>query len=356
MKSITLLDLHKSFGATPVLRGIDLQVTAGEFIVFVGPSGCGKSTLLRLIAGLDDPDQGRILIGDREVTHLPPPQRGVAMVFQSYALYPHMNVRRNIAFGMTLARESADTIDRRVHEVAHMLKIDTLLDRLPRELSGGQRQRVAIARAVARRPEVCLFDEPLSNLDAALRAHTRVELTRMHEALGTTVVYVTHDQTEAMTLADRLVVLDGGSVRQVGSPAEVYRAPADLFVAGFFGSPPMNLLAATADAGLARLANGNVLPIPAASVTGPVTLGIRPDDLRRVPAGDAARATTTGLDGTVLRVEELGEARLIHVALTDHSVVMIRDRESAWPARGEAVRLHAPPAHWHVFDAGGRRL
>ncbi|MGE0805640.1 MAG: ABC transporter ATP-binding protein [Burkholderiaceae bacterium] len=361
MASIVLHDLHKSFGGQAVLRGIDLEVADGELVVLLGPSGCGKSTLLRLIAGLDLPDRGRIFIDGRDLTAMPPARRGVSMVFQSYALYPHMNVRRNIAFGLKLAHEPAGAIEQRVREVASMLRIDELLDRLPRELSGGQRQRVAIARAIARRPRVCLFDEPLSNLDAALRAHTRLELANMHETLGTTMVYVTHDQTEAMTLADRIVVLDRGAVCQIGSPTQIYGAPADLFVAGFIGSPPMNLLPAHSDGATAVLPGGQPLALPLAAATalrGPVTVGIRPDELRLLPREAATEPSHAGvaLDGTIVRVEELGESRLVHVRLAGETVLVARDRGAARPERGAAVRLYSDPGHWHLFDAQGRRV
>jgi multiple sugar transport system ATP-binding protein len=242
--SVQLAGVSKHFGSTSVIREVNLTVEPGELVVFVGPSGCGKSTLLRLIAGLEEPNTGSIHISGRDVTHTHPSKRGVAMVFQSYALYPHMSVAENMAFGLKIQRSPQAEIDARVRRAAEILQLDTLLDRKPRALSGGQRQRVAIGRAIVREPDVFLFDEPLSNLDAALRGQMRVEIARLHARLGTTMIYVTHDQVEAMTLASRIVVLNGGRIEQIGAPLELYRRPANLFVAGFLGSPRMNFLAA----------------------------------------------------------------------------------------------------------------
>src|SRR5215212_2498175 len=244
MADVVLKNVQKSFGRIKVIHGVDLDIRDGEFVVFVGPSGCGKSTLLRLIAGLEDITAGDLFIGGERVNDLVPAKRGIAMVFQSYALYPHMNVYDNMAFGLELAKSSKAEIDAKVREAARMLQIEALLERKPRQLSGGQRQRVAIGRAIVRDPRVFLFDEPLSNLDAALRVQMRVEIAKLHHELSATMIYVTHDQVEAMTLADRIVVLDAGRVMQFGSPLELYHHPANRFVAGFIGSPKMNILPA----------------------------------------------------------------------------------------------------------------
>ncbi|BBK43856.1 ABC transporter ATP-binding protein [Allostella vacuolata] len=337
MAGVRFEGVHKRFGGVEVLRGIDLEIADGEFVVFVGPSGCGKSTLLRLIAGLETASAGDIWIGDDRVTETEPARRGVAMVFQSYALYPHMSVYRNIAFGLTLARTGGEEIDARVRRVAAMLEIDGLLDRRPRELSGGQRQRVAIARAIVREPRVFLFDEPLSNLDAALRVQTRIEIARMHRRMGVTMVYVTHDQVEAMTLADRLVVLHEGRVEQAGRPVDLYRRPDNLFVAGFLGSPRMNLLPAATPIGLPDAA----LP------RGAHTVGVRPEDLQLAGEGTAA---------TVELVEELGEARIVHLALGDGTPLAVRHLPESAPAVGDAVRFGVDPASVHFFDRAGLRL
>jgi len=283
--ALTLRAVQKKLGSNAILRGIDLEVEEGELVVLVGPSGCGKSTLLRTIAGLEIPDSGEIRIGERDVTRLAPRERDVAMVFQSYALYPHLTVRENLAFGLKLRKEPASTIAARVDEVAAMLGLEPLLDRLPKQMSGGQRQRVAMGRAIARRPSLFLFDEPLSNLDAALRAEVRVEIKRLHQRLGRAMIYVTHDQVEAMTLADRLVVLRAGLVEQVGPPLEVYGKPASRFVASFMGSPAMNFLDAELDAGRIR-APGLDLSISSAPASPrKVVAGIRPHDVQAEPGG-----------------------------------------------------------------------
>jgi sn-glycerol 3-phosphate transport system ATP-binding protein/multiple sugar transport system ATP-binding protein len=273
---LALQGVHKKLGDQAILKGIDLSAATGELVVLVGPSGCGKSTLLRCVAGLEEIDAGTIHIGDTDVTRLAPKDRDIGMVFQSYALYPHLTVRENLAFGLTLRREKAALIEERVSEASKMLGLEQLLDRLPKNLSGGQRQRVAMGRAIARRPKLFLFDEPLSNLDAALRAEVRVEIKRLHERLKATMLYVTHDQVEAMTLADRLVVLNGGKVEQQGPPLEVYQTPRTRFVAGFLGSPAMNFLEVKIEDGRAR-ASGVDYPIEA---SGALTLGVRAHDVR----------------------------------------------------------------------------
>jgi ABC-type sugar transport system ATPase subunit len=342
--------LAKAFGRTQVLQGVDLEVADGELVVFVGPSGCGKSTLLRIIAGLEEPSAGEITIGERRVTDAPPAERGVSMVFQSYALYPHMNVYENIAFGLTLARTAKETIDERVRRIAKLLQIGELLDRLPRELSGGQRQRVAIARSIVREPEVFLFDEPLSNLDAALRAQTRLEIAQLHKDLKATLIYVTHDQVEAMTLADRMVVLNGGRIEQVGPPGELYHRPATVFVAGFLGTPRMNLFDAQVSQGVATFAAGQ-LPVQVGSFEGRATLGLRPEDLC-LAGGPGPHALT----GEVTLVEDLGETRIVHAAGASGSSFAFHHRGSDAPEEGARITVAANVARVHLFDAQGRRV
>ena len=311
MAVIELKSIRKSFGALDIIRGLDLRIEDGEFVVFVGPSGSGKSTLLRLVAGLEEVTSGQILIGGEDVTDLGPADRALSMVFQSYALYPHKTVRGNMAFGLEVARTPRAEINRRVQAAAASLRLENYLDRKPKELSGGQRQRVAIGRAIVRDPVAFLFDEPLSNLDAALRAEMRIEIARLHQRLGATMIYVTHDQVEAMTLADKIVVLNAGVVQQVGSPLELYHKPANLFVAGFIGSPKMNFLKARVDAVDAtgvKLSSPDigslVLPKPGvdARVGDELTLGVRPHHLAAGPGAD--------LHGKVVLVERLGNETL----------------------------------------------
>jgi len=357
LAGVSLRGITRRFGATDVLRGIDLDIADGAFTVIVGPSGCGKSTLLRILAGLDRPTTGRVDIGGREVTGLEPAERRIAMVFQNYSLYPHMTVRDNMAFPLRSLRmrrgEIATTIDR----AAGILRIGDLLDRKPAQLSGGQRQRVAIGRAIVRDPSVFLFDEPLSNLDAALRGQMRVELAELHRTLGTTMVYVTHDQVEAMTMAERIVVLNGGRVEQVGAPMELYQRPATRFVAGFIGQPPMNLLparvrAASATQVMAEIAPGLQI---AAGVAGSglkpgdaIEIGIRPDDL--------ALGAEGGIPVRLSVLERLGAQSVIH-ARTDGgialSAVVAGDAELAV---GDALRLSARPDRVHMFTAEGQAL
>src|SRR5215217_3304792 len=281
MADVTLRGIRKSYGPLEVVHGVDLDIKSGEFVVFVGPSGWGKSTLLRMIAGLEPISGGEISIGGRVVNDIPSPQRGISMVFQSYALYPHMSVYDNMAFGLKLAKTPKAEMDQRVREAARILQIEDYLDRMPKALSGGQRQRVAIGRAIVRNPKVFLFDEPLSNLDASLRAQTRIEIAKLHDQLDATMLYVTHDQVEAMTLADRIVVMDKGVVQQVGTPEELYRRPANLFVAGFIGSPKMNFLAGEwGGAGQIRLKGGGSFAVgvrPASADGGELVVGVRPD-------------------------------------------------------------------------------
>ncbi|EJN05950.1 ATP-binding cassette domain-containing protein [Phyllobacterium sp. YR531] len=289
MSSVTLTQIKKSFGSVDVMNNIDLSIEKGEFCVFVGPSGCGKSTLLRLIAGLELVTSGKIVIGDRDVTHAEPSARGIAMVFQSYALYPHLTVRENIGFGLSLAKRPKAEIKAKVEAAAEALQLGHLLDRKPKALSGGQRQRVAIGRAIVRNPAVFLFDEPLSNLDAALRTQMRMELTDLHRKLGATMIYVTHDQVEAMTMADKIVVLNGGRIEQVGTPMELYNKPASPFVAGFIGSPKMNLIEGSA-----------------AEALGCKVYGIRPEHL--------CLSTTEGQwEANVRHIERLGAETILHL-------------------------------------------
>ncbi|MET0172600.1 MAG: sn-glycerol-3-phosphate ABC transporter ATP-binding protein UgpC, partial [Agrobacterium vaccinii] len=294
MTGVILKDIRKSYGQVKVLHGIDLDIKQGEFIVFVGPSGCGKSTLLRMIAGLEEITGGEMYIDGQLVNEIPPSRRGIAMVFQSYALYPHMTVYDNMAFGMKIAKENKQEIDRRVRAAADILQLTQYLERLPKALSGGQRQRVAIGRAICRNPKVFLFDEPLSNLDAALRVATRIEIAKLSEQMAdTTMIYVTHDQVEAMTLADRIVVLNGGRVEQVGAPLDLYENPANLFVAKFIGSPAMNIISGkvtTTGAQTAlELADGKSLIVPIATAAGEegkaASFGVRPEDLS-ISTGD----------------------------------------------------------------------
>ena len=358
MVAVTCRQVVKSFGSTQVLKGVDIAVPDGAFAVLVGPSGCGKSTLLRLLAGLEEVTRGQILFGERDVTGLEPRDRDIAMVFQSYALYPHLSVRDNLAFGLRLRGTDAATIQARVDDVAAMLGLGPLLDRLPRNLSGGQRQRVAMGRAIVRRPQLFLFDEPLSNLDAALRAQVRVDIRRQHERLGATSIYVTHDQVEAMTLADLMFVLNQGQVEQFGAPRDVYDAPRTRFVAGFLGSPAMNFLPATAerdgDRAAARLADGSAVDLdprafPDLAPGQAITLGVRPHDLSLRTGDDARPGVGPGLTLRAGLVELLGPELQIHSALGDTPVTLCLETASG-VRRGDALRLQ--PRALHVFDAG----
>jgi multiple sugar transport system ATP-binding protein len=363
MASVSLQGVAKHFSpGQPVLAGIDLHIADGEFVVFVGPSGSGKSTLLRLIAGLEDASAGEIYIGDQRATDLPPARRGVAMVFQSYALYPHMTVAENMSFALRLAGTPKAEIERAVAEAAEVLQITPLLQRLPAQLSGGQRQRVAIGRAIVRRPGIFLFDEPLSNLDAALRTQMRVEMARLHATFGATIVYVTHDQAEAMTLADRIVVFNGGRIEQAGPPLALYRAPVNLFVAGFLGSPRINLLAGTvrsvAPQRLAVALEGEAtmelaIDAPGLRAGDRVTIGIRPEQLgaaTEVPAGAVA------LPATVQLVEHLGDVSYLHAVTAAGTSLAARvELETALRA-GHAVQLALPASRTLLFDADGRAI
>ncbi len=331
MTALTLKNVNKSFGKVQVLHDINLEVEDGEFVVFIGPSGCGKSTLLRVISGLEDATSGEITIGGDVVNMVPPAKRGIAMVFQSYALYPHLSVKANMALGLKQEKQPKDEIEARVAEAARMLSLGDYLDRRPSELSGGQRQRVAIGRAVVRKPKLFLFDEPLSNLDAALRMNTRIEIARLHRTLDASMVYVTHDQTEAMTLADKIVVLRDGRVEQVGSPMELYNNPANQFVAGFLGAPSMNFL----PAGL----------VGGASDT---TIGIRPEHIR---LSDTGR-----LKAAVSHVENLGGDTNVLVELADGTQMTVRLFGQHNVAPDEAVSVDFDDADTFHFGASGERL
>ncbi len=335
MAGLTLRNVAKSYGQTEVIESIDLDIEDGEFVVFVGPSGCGKSTLLRMIAGLEEISGGTVAIGDQVVNEVAPAKRGVAMVFQTYALYPHMTVFKNMAFGLKQAKMPEPEIKERVNAAAEILEIKQLLDRTPRALSGGQRQRVAIGRAIVREPDVFLFDEPLSNLDAALRVQTRIEIARLHERLGTTMIYVTHDQVEAMTLADKIVVLQGGDIEQVGSPIELYNTPRNMFVAGFIGSPKMNFFgkADLTESGGALLASDDHL------------LGARPEHLTPVAMEDAQLVATPDL------VENLGEYALVHCRTKTGAEFITKSTELERFKKGEEVGLAAETHRLHRFDS-----
>jgi ABC-type sugar transport system ATPase subunit len=358
MADLQLTGVKKSFGAVHVIKGVDLTIKSGEFIVFVGPSGCGKSTLLRLVAGLEDITGGTLAIDGKVVNDLPPAKRGIAMVFQSYALYPHMKVYDNMAFGMRLGGGGKEAVDKRVRAAAEMLQITPYLDRLPKQLSGGQRQRVAIGRAIVRDPRVFLFDEPLSNLDAALRVATRIEIAKLHERMhDTTMIYVTHDQVEAMTLADRIVVLNAGIVEQVGSPMELYLTPANLFVARFIGSPSMNTVPCVIEAGGAAarvkpetgrsVKVSAIIPDSAKGKAG--TFGARPEDLTITTGDDAI------FKGTVDIVEQLGEVTLLYVDCGKPEEPIVAKLDGIVPVRkGDKVGLVAPIDHLHVFDETGK--
>jgi len=359
MAKLSLKNVRKSYdGKHTVLHGIDIDIADGEFVVLVGPSGCGKSTLLRMVAGLESVTSGEIAIGDRVVNALEPKDRDIAMVFQNYALYPHMSVEQNMAYGLKIRGLDRATVDQRVAAAAKILELDALLQRRPRELSGGQRQRVAMGRAIVREPAVFLFDEPLSNLDAKLRVHTRLEIQRLHARLGTTSLYVTHDQTEAMTLAQRVVVMYQGRAEQIGVPTDVYERPATTFVASFIGSPAMNLLPGRVSHDLIRfeLADGLSLPIEGAPGLGESVLagreyilGIRPEHM--MPHEGSAR-TSLQVD----TCELLGADNLAYGRWGGHDVVARLPHEYR-PARGDTIELGLPRQRLHFFDVeGGKRV
>jgi multiple sugar transport system ATP-binding protein len=354
MSSVSFRKLEKTYGALRIVKGIDLEIADREFVVLVGPSGCGKSTTLRMLAGLESISGGEIRIGERVVNKLPPRERDIAMVFQDYALYPHKTVYENMAFSLKVRGIPAAEIKPRIMQAAEMLGITQLLERKPSQLSGGQRQRVAMGRAIVRRPQVFLFDEPLSNLDAKLRGQVRTEIKRLHQAIGTTIIYVTHDQVEAMTLADRIVILKGGEIEQVGTPDEVYNSPASVFVGGFIGSPAMNFAKGTIRGGQVMFDGGASLPLQshsagkAAGLEGrDVVVGIRPEHF--VPAGEGH-----ALSGRVQVVEPLGSDTLIHFVLGP-STLTARVAPEMRPNPGEDLTIGVDPSRIHLFDAATER-
>jgi len=353
MATVQLEGLSKTYpGGIVAVQGVDLDVADGELIVIVGPSGCGKSTLLRMVAGLEEITEGTLLIDGRKVNKLEPAERDIAMVFQNYALYPHMTVYRNIAYGLVNRREPKAEIERKVREVAETLELTEFLQRKPAQLSGGQRQRVAMGRAIVRNPKVFLFDEPLSNLDAKLRVQMRIEIRRLQRSLGVTALYVTHDQIEAMTLADRLVAMNEGRVEQIGTPMELYETPASLFVAGFIGTPPMNILPCVVAQGQAMFGEIRMLPVALPDGT-EVSVGIRPE---HVMVGEP-RATP--LRGVVEMVERLGAETLAHVSIASEQrmfTMVARVPEGFRMKEGEAVALDAQHRRLSLFDAEGRRI
>ena len=357
MIKLKLDNVNKQLGGMRILRDVSLEIAAGEFVVFVGPSGCGKSTLLRLIAGLDSICGGDLLIDGRRVNDLEPRERGVGMVFQSYALYPHMSVYDNISFGLKLAKTEKTSLRERVLKTAQILQLDKLLQRKPKELSGGQRQRVAMGRAMAREPDILLFDEPLSNLDASLRVQMRNEIARLHARLGSTMIYVTHDQVEAMTLADKIVVLNGGRVEQVGSPRELYERPASRFVAGFLGSPRMNFLSARlqtpGETSLVDTLVWGITPLPFDSsnlaTSTQLSLGIRPEHVSLKPADGTAGVVVTA-------VEYLGSETYVHLETGQDEPLICRCEVSAGWQAGDRVELQLDIDNLHLFDADGAAL
>jgi len=354
MATVTLKGIRKDYGAVQVIKGVDLSIDDREFCVFVGPSGCGKSTLLRMIAGLEEISSGDLMIDGQRVNDVPPSERGLAMVFQSYALYPHMSVADNMGFSLRLAGASKEERRAKVAEAARILHLDALLERKPKELSGGQRQRVAIGRAIVRKPKVFLFDEPLSNLDAALRVQMRIELARLHDELAATMIYVTHDQVEAMTMADKIVVLQGGIIEQAGTPLELYHHPRNLFVAGFIGSPKMNFLPAKVvsidEAGTnVQLASGATLVVPVRAgrhkVGDSVTLGVRPEHMRLGAEGE--------ISGEVKVVERLGGETYLYTQLPDGAMLIVQADGEVPTGVHERIAIKLDPATCHLFDAEG---
>ncbi|HVY19670.1 MAG TPA: ABC transporter ATP-binding protein [Bauldia sp.] len=353
MANVELRGVKKRYGAVEAIKHLDLSVGEGEFCALLGPSGCGKSTLLRMIAGLEVVTEGSILIGGVDVTDMPPAKRRIAMVFQSYALYPHMTVRQNIGFSLRVAKTPKDVMDKRVAEVARMLQLENLLDRRPAQLSGGQRQRVAIGRALVREPQVFLFDEPLSNLDAMLRVQMRVEIAKLHQDLKTTMIYVTHDQVEAMTLADKIVVLDHGVISQVGTPMDLYNKPANKFVASFIGSPTMNFVSADAKSAAGKdavvnLPGGHEFRLTTQgglNQPGKVEVGIRPEHVRLSAPNDPSAS----LGGTVQILERLGNATIMYVN-TDAGQIVVQDDGDTTTRAGDNVSVIFDPSRVHLFS------
>ena len=358
MGAIALRRVEKTYGHGPkavkVIHGVDAEIADGEFIVIVGPSGCGKSTLLRMVAGLEEITGGEIDIAGRVVNGLEPSERDIAMVFQNYALYPHMSVYDNMAYGLKIAKKSKEEIEQRVQKAAKILELGGLLQRKPRELSGGQRQRVAMGRAIVRQPAVFLFDEPLSNLDAKLRAQTRLEIQKLHAELGVTSLFVTHDQVEAMTLAERMIVMNAGRIEQIGTPEQVYQKPATTFVAGFIGSPPMNLMPGHS-AGARFQIGGVALDLPApAPHSGELLLGVRPEHAS-IDGNDAEHGPSWPLK--VDMIEMLGAERLVYGHLGNAAFTLRIDGARVPPKRGDTLAMHIEPRHLHWYDpATGQRV
>ncbi len=358
MAYLELEQIEKHYDDFHALKGIDLHVEKEEFVIFVGPSGCGKTTLLRSISGLESVTSGKIVLDGRDITDIHPSKRNLAMVFQNYALFPHLSVFENIAFGLRLHNLGQREIRNRVERAANSLHLDQLLERKPKQLSGGQRQRVAIGRAIVKQPKLFLFDEPLSNLDAKLRVQMRVELLNLHYETRNTVVYVTHDQVEAMTMADKIVILNDGQIEQLGSPMDLYEHPANKFVAGFIGSPQMNFLAAeirnsdSSGPALMSPVFGQVhFSVEKAPAVGMVTLGIRPEHIRLTAAGPSVP-----INGVVNIVEKLGGEAYLHVEIAPETRIMARIQGSSGPVRGDKVTLHCPIEHLHLFDPNGRSI
>jgi multiple sugar transport system ATP-binding protein len=350
MATVEIRDVRKAFGPFEVLHGVSVDIADGEFVVLVGPSGCGKSTLLRMLAGLENITSGEIAIGGKVVNAVPPKDRDIAMVFQNYALYPHMTVFDNMAFSLTLAKAPKSVTEQEVGRAAKILGLEPLLQRYPRQLSGGQRQRVAMGRAIVRNPQVFLFDEPLSNLDAKLRVQMRAEIKELHQRLKVTTVYVTHDQIEAMTMADKIVVMNGGNIEQIGRPLDLYDRPANLFVAGFIGSPAMNMVKGTISGGQLRMEDGTAWPLPtngSGAKEGPAVYGVRPEHLK---------LDSGGIPATVQVVEPTGSETQVLMRIGGQSIIgAFRERVSAKP--GEILPVRPDAALVHLFDQqSGRRL
>lgn len=344
MSAVKIINATKKYGDIQVIHGIDLDIKDGEFCVFVGPSGCGKSTLLRMISGLEEVTSGEIHIGDKNVTKMQPADRGIAMVFQSYALYPHMTVRENMAFGLKMTKVPSAEINQKVNEAASILHLESYLDRKPKTLSGGQRQRVAIGRAIVRGPEVFLFDEPLSNLDAELRVEMRVEITRLHRELGTTIIFVTHDQVEAMTLADKIIVLKEGRIQQVGTPLSLYGNPQNIFVAGFIGSPTINLLKGSITDGKLSIPHLKTLKLDVSetitSSMSELIIGLRPQHLKLAKSGDLEVEFT----------EALGDVSYVYLKTQSGDRVVVESREEKLPSTGSKVGIASTPNKALFFD------
>ena len=365
MAAVELKQIKKSFGELEIIDGVDLTIDEGEFVVFVGPSGSGKSTLLRMIAGLEDVSDGDILIDGEDMTFAEPSERGIAMVFQSYALYPHMNVYNNMAFNLRLSKIPKSEIDQRVRDAARILRLEDLLDRSPAQLSGGQRQRVAIGRAIVRKPKVFLFDEPLSNLDASLRVQMRLEIERLHRALDATMIYVTHDQVEAMTLADRIVVIDKGKLQQVGKPIDLYKQPCNKFVAGFIGSPKMNFLEVVVKETTEAVASVTFdvdpsitfqINLPELSIDDRLTVGARPEALSVFSNRSEVPETHVALGGTVETIERLGNINFGYFNVGADDLVTVQILGQTDLSSGQGIVLGLPLDQLHIFSASSALL